>query len=476
MIQARIKNQEFSYDVKALALAFYPEHPCEVIEEPSWIGFDGYSIQLFFEDELILDCKIPAPYTKEDVKNTVYHCFEKHSGKKLLWGNLTGIRPAKIPLRMLMNGKSEAEILQSMEEQYLCHPAKARLALDVARKEYELVAEMDHKNSISLYIGIPFCPSICSYCSFSSFPYKQYEKKVDAYLEALEKEIVFVAKQFADKKISSIYIGGGTPTALSEEQFESLLAMVESHLPLEQVPEYTVEAGRPDSITEEKLQSMKNHGVDRISINPQSMKQETLDLLGRKHTVEQVEEIFHLARSMGFDNINMDLIVGLPEESLQDFKSTLQKVHELGPDSITVHTLVIKRASRMRRNQLEAGETMQEKDDEIPMMQDYAEQFCREHGYEPYYMYRQKNKAQTTRNTNQENVAYAKPGKECIYNILIMEELQTIIALGSGGSSKFVLAEDRMERVENVKSVDDYICRIDEMLERKLKQIQLEKI
>ena len=245
-------------------------------------------------------------------------------------------------------------------------------------------------------------------------------------------------------------------------------AMTGKYLPMEQSKEFTVEAGRPDSITEGKLRSMKAHGVTRISINPQSMKEHTLELLGRKHTVEEIREKFMLARTLGFDNINMDLIAGLPEETLEDFKETLREVEALKPDSITVHTLVIKRASRLRKEQLEQGGEMREEDACIEPMQKEAEQFCRVHGYEPYYMYRQKNKAHTTRNTNQENVAYAKPGKECLYNIFIMEELQSILALGSGGSSKIVFPEEnRMERVENVKSVDDYIGRIDEMIRRK---------
>ena len=223
--------------------------------------------------------------------------------------------------------------------------------------------------------------------------------------------------------------------------------MIGTYLPMEEVREFTVEAGRPDSITENKLLSMKAHHVSRISINPQSMKEQTLKLLGREHTVEDVKRVFHLAR-----------------ESLEDFQETLREAEKLHPDSMTVHTLVIKRASRLRREHLECGGEIAEEGKHVALMQDYAEKFCREHGYE----YRQKNKAGTTRNTNQENVAYARPGKECLYNIFIMEELQTILALGSGGSSKYVYhSEDRMERVENVKSVDDYICRIDEMIERK---------
>ncbi len=470
MIQITSKDNEFAYDLKALAMAFYPAQECIHIEEPTWLEKQGYTMRLEMDGEVVYEEFLLTPYTKNQVKQRFYQFLSEYSGKSLPWGILTGIRPAKIALRMLMTGERKVDILDKLKNEYLCCEEKAELAMAVAEKEYELTGAMDHENSVSIYIGIPFCPSICAYCSFSSYPYKQYEKKVDDYLNALEKEIAFAAEQIRHKTVQSVYIGGGTPTSLKEEQFERLLQMVERHLPMRENLEFTVEAGRPDSITHAKLVSMKNHHVTRISINPQTMKQETLDLLGRRHTVEEIRAVFDMARGLGFDNINMDLIVGLPEETPEDFRKTLEEVHAMGPDSITVHTLVIKRASRMRREQLEQGGEVHEEDCYIPQMQDMSERFCREHGYEPYYMYRQKNKAVTTRNTNQENVAYAKTGKECLYNIFMMEELQTILALGSGGSSKYVFYdEDRMERVENVKSVDDYIHRIDDMLERKSK-------
>lgn len=468
MIQITLKDNEFSYDMKALAMAFCPERECQIKENPVWKERGGFSLLWEIDGVKEYEEWIPEPYTKNEVKRRVYRFLCSYTGKTLVWGILTGIRPAKIPLRMLLEGSTESEIRRELTQEYLCSEPKAELALSVAKKEFELTREMNHKNSVSIYIGIPFCPSICAYCSFSSYPYRQYEKKVNDYLSALEKEICYVGEHLAGKTVQAVYIGGGTPTSLTEEQLERLLTMTDRYLPMTQIREYTVEAGRPDSITEDKLRIMKNHRVTRISINPQSMKQHTLDLLGRKHTVEQIREVYFMARRVGFDNINMDLIVGLPEESPEDFRHTLEEVEHMQPDSITIHTLVIKRASRLRREQLEQGEEISDEDTRIPEMQDFSEKFCQEHGYEPYYMYRQKNKASTTRNTNQENVAYAKPGKECLYNIFIMEEMQTILALGSGGSSKYVFHdENRMERVENVKSVDDYISRIDEMLSRK---------
>lgn len=479
MIQFEIKMNtirpgEFTYDLRALAQSFYPELACQILEREEWSEKTGYPVKCTVDGDVILEETLPENYTKNTVKAAVYRAFVKKTGRTLPWGILTGIRPARIPLRMMIEGREREEILTSLRDEYLLDPRKVQLVYDVAAKEYSLIKDFDHKNSYNLYIGIPFCPSICGYCSFSSYAYKIYEDKVDAYLKALEKEIVFLARLAEEKKkkLHTIYVGGGTPTSLNEEQLQHLMDMLHRHLSvsktLSPILEFTVEAGRPDSITKEKLRILKESGVTRISINPQTMKQRTLDLLGRKHSVEQVREVFSQAREIGFDNINMDLIVGLPEEDEADFTGTMMQIHDLDPDSVTIHTLVIKRASRIRREQLEQGEEIYPEDALIPVLQRGSEEMLRNYGYEPYYMYRQKNKAGTTRNTNQENVAYARPGKECLYNIFIMEELETIVALGSGGSTKYVLhEEDRMERIENVKSVDDYISRIDEMIERK---------
>ena len=473
MIQFEIKKipgkpGEFSYDLKALAWDFYPEKECQVLEREDWADREGYPLVCSMDGEELLRTTLPAGYDKNTVKRSLYEVFSKKSGHKLLWGILTGIRPAKIPLRMFWQGCSREEVEEKLKREYLLTDKKIRLAVDVAEREQELTKDITHKNGYNIYIGIPFCPSICQYCSFSSFPYAKYKKLAGEYLDALEKEMKFTGEFFSDKTLHTIYVGGGTPTSLREQELKRLMDMIHRYLPVEETLEFTVEAGRPDSITEEKLAIMKEAGVTRISINPQTMKQHTLDLLGRRHTVEQVKEIFTLARKTGFDNINMDLIVGLPEEDEVDFMNTLNQIETLNPDSVTVHTLVIKRASRMRRDQMEQGEGIRPEDTLIPVLQNISGEYFREHGYFPYYMYRQKNKAGTTRNTNQENVAYAKPGKECLYNIFIMEELETIVALGSGGSTKQVFAgEERMERIENVKGVEEYIQRIDEMIERK---------
>lgn len=475
MIQFEIKKipgrtGEFSYDIKALALDFYPAKTCDVTEREDWAEEEGYPLVCRIDGEEILAITLPPGYNKNTVKAALYREFVKRTGRHLPWGILTGIRPVKIPLRLMWEGKGRDEIESILKNEYLMNSYKIRLAMDVAQREDALTCGFRHDRGYNLYIGIPFCPTICRYCTFSSFPYEKYKKYVDDYLSALEKEMRFVSERFARRELHTIYVGGGTPTSLNEGQLERLLQMVHKYFKTERTVEFTVEAGRPDSISPEKLRLMKDAGVTRISINPQTMKQKTLEILGREHMVEQVGEAFYLSREAGFDNINMDLIVGLPEEDEVDFFNTLNRIQPMEPDSITIHTLVIKRASKMRRDQMEGSGGIYLTDTVNPVLQRASEDYLRGLGYEPYYLYRQKNKAGTSQNTNQENVAYAKPGKECLYNIFIMEEMETIVALGCGGSTKQVFRTgNRMERIENIKGVEEYIARIDEMIERKRK-------
>ncbi|CBL35652.1 Coproporphyrinogen III oxidase and related Fe-S oxidoreductases [butyrate-producing bacterium SM4/1] len=387
------------------------------------------------------------------------------TGRTLPWGTLTGIRPTKIALTRLYEGMSEEEIRDYMRETYLTSREKIQLSLDVARREKELLSAVDYENGYSLYIGIPFCPTTCLYCSFTSFPIGKWQGRTGLYLNALFREMDYVAEKMKGRPLDTVYFGGGTPTSLSPEDLDAILDKVERTFPMDQVKEFTVEAGRPDSITEEKLQVLRNHGITRISINPQTMKQETLDLIGRRHTVEQVKETFRLARRMGFDNINMDLIVGLPEEDEEDVRNTMEQIKELRPDSLTVHSLAIKRAARLNMFRERYGNL---KITGTQEMIDMTARYAREMGMEPYYLYRQKNMA-----GNFENVGYSVPGKACIYNILIMEEKQTIMACGAGTTTKVVFPrENRLERAENVKEVEQYIERMDEMLERKEKLIR----
>ncbi len=481
MIIVTLNEDRYAYDIHSLVKAFYPEQDVKVFaegtkEEQSDAGMPAFFV-IFKEEEICAGItgktqktiRLGAPQDKSAVKNDLkqllYGILSEETGKTLPWGTLTGIRPTRLAMQLLEQGKTAEEADAYMRSTYLCSKEKTELAIDIAKREKKILADIHYEEGYSLYVGIPFCPTTCLYCSFTSFPIRAWKDKVDAYLSAVEKEIDFVKEACADKVLDSVYIGGGTPTTLEPDELDRLFAKLKGTLDWSQVKEFTVEAGRADSITAEKLRVMKKWGVTRISVNPQTMKQETLDVIGRRHTVEQTVEAFWTARREGFDNINMDLILGLPGETKYDVAETMRRVKELAPDSLTVHSLAIKRASRLSQWILENGmDTLHNTDETMQI----AALGARELGMEPYYLYRQKNMS-----GNFENVGYAKPGKAGIYNILIMEEKQSILALGAGTISKAVYPDGRIERCDNVKDVDLYIEKIDEMIERKRKLLGL---
>ena len=487
MFEIRMIGEDYEQDIRPLVKAFFPEEELVIVNslEKEENRIADYVLELRLSSEwfflkFLVDGK---EYTaKEDfsvravdnyqvcgipdrrmyrnyLHRELYRILSEVTGKQLPWGTLTGVRPTKQVLDRLQQKESKESIANYFKKEYLCSEEKTNLCIKVAQKEETLLEGIDDTDSYSVYIGIPFCPSICLYCSFSSYALKQYEAYVEPYLEALFKEIEYAGTCFPNKKLVSIYIGGGTPTTLNAEQLQRLLRKVKETFDFSYLREWTVEAGRPDSITKEKLVVLKEEGVTRISINPQSMQQKTLDLIGRKHTTEQIKQAFWLARECGHDNINMDLIIGLTGEKAEDVRGTLEEIKQLNPDSVTVHTLAIKRASRLNA-EMDSYRELRSKE-AIEMMQ-ACQDFMKENGYEPYYLYRQKNMAE-----NLENIGYAKVGKEGLYNILIMEEKQTIVALGAGASTKAVYPDGRIERCENVKDVNNYIARIDEMIERK---------
>lgn len=377
------------------------------------------------------------------------------------WGVLTGIRPSKIATKLLLGGMSADDTVKYFVREYGADEKKARLAAEVAQVELPIRKNMS-ESGVSIYIGIPFCPTRCLYCSFVTCGTKQAARLTDKYVEALKCEISYVSDIVSENgnTVETVYIGGGTPTTLSAPLLDDMLSHLRDSFDLSCCKEFTVEAGRPDTIDREKLMTLKRRGVDRISINPQSMNLDTLHLIGRAHTPEEIEQAFYLARDCGFDNINMDVIAGLPGEDLDMFKYTLEKVEKMSPEDTTVHVMSIKRSSRLHEYlkdyQLTDGDT-------VARMVDFAYDFLRGRGKHPYYMYRQKNQL-----GNLENVAYTKPGFESLYNVYIMEEIQTIISLGCGGVTKTVDRTcDRIERIFNVKEPKDYIERLDEMLSRK---------
>ncbi|MDE7432882.1 MAG: coproporphyrinogen dehydrogenase HemZ, partial [Lachnospiraceae bacterium] len=384
------------------------------------------------------------------------------------WGTLSGIRPTKITSALLEGGMSVEDVRRHMKEDYYLSEGKTEESIKISETELKILKNINYKTGYSLYIGIPFCPSTCLYCSFTSNPISKFADKIDSYLDALFKEIEFCGKIFKDRLLCTIYIGGGTPTTLTAAQLDRLLSKISEVFDTKSLYEFTIEAGRPDSITREKLKVIKKYDITRISINPQTMKDETLKLIGRHHTVRQFIDAYEMAREEEFDNINMDFILGLPGEDIEDVKYSMEQVELLKPDSLTIHSLAVKRAARLNleqslKNQDYKGYKINNSEEIMQITKDTAKRL----GLNPYYLYRQKNMA-----GNLENIGYARETKEGIYNILIMEEKQTILAVGAGSSSKMVLpVGGEIGRVENVKDVELYINRIDEMIARKQQYI-----
>lgn len=400
---------------------------------------------------------------KNEAKRRLFDWLAERTGERPDWGTLTGVRPAKLAMDYLNKGADYEELRGILKNTYYLNDEKIDLLEAVCRNQRESIGPVPDR-SVGVYIGIPFCPTRCLYCSFTSN--QAPEQKIAEYLEALHKEISYTAELMKRRGLSaeSFYIGGGTPTTLSAGQLDELLHHVNQAFDMSGVKEFTVEAGRPDTITREKLQVIKDSGAERISINPQTMKAETLELIGRSHTPAQIGEAFALAKDAGIPIINADLITGLPGERPEDFRRSLETIIGLGPENITVHTLAVKKASRLI--ELDAGYHYSQ-GGVVREMLEISAALMKEHGYLPYYMYRQKHMA-----GNFENVGYAAPGTESIYNVRIMEENQTIVALGAGGISKVYFSpENRLERVPNVSNYEIYMERIDEMLERKEKGI-----
>jgi len=401
----------------------------------------------------------PENNLKNQIKRFLFRELQRHTGKTPDWGILTGVRPVKLAGELLLREGSEEAVRRILIRDYFLTGEKAELLLEIADSQRKLL-KASPKEAVGLYLGIPFCPTRCVYCSFPSN--QGSAESIAAYLSALHREISFAGEQMKRKGWypESVYIGGGTPTTLTAEQLDELLRHVVSAFDLSGLQEFTVEAGRPDTITAEKLRVIRKYDVGRISINPQSMNVKTLERIGRKHRPDDIVEAFRLAREAEVPMINTDVIAGLPEEETEDFVRTLELVLALQPENITVHTLALKRASKLKEIDSEYNYKQGER---VRAMLDRAKEMLDRAGYKPYYLYRQK---QMTGNF--ENVGYAKGNTAGIYNIRIMEEAQTIVALGAGGISKaYYSNENRLERVANVSNYEIYIERLDEMLKRK---------
>ena len=408
---------------------------------------------------------IPEFSSHKELERHIYKLVGSLTGLSSPWGCLTGVRPTKIVNTLFASGLDRDQVLGELTGFYLADRDKAELALKTAELQRPFLdLQMREPERIGVYIGIPFCPTRCVYCSFTSNSIEKYRKSLDKYMELMYAEMADCAMLIKERglKVESVYLGGGTPTSLPEPLFEEYIRNVVSCFidPSPELREFAVEAGRPDSITSGKLDICKSAGVTRISVNPQTMNDETLKLIGRHHTSEQTLKAFELSRKCGFDNINMDIIAGLPGETPEMFEHTLDQIEALGPESVTVHTLSVKRAAELRWDNERRGLLSPEY---AGTMVSSAASRLTARGMRPYYMYRQKNML-----GNHENAAYCVPGKESPYNIHIMEEDQTILACGAGGVSKRVYGGNIL-RAFNVKSVEEYLARSGEMAERKRK-------
>ncbi|MCR5292152.1 MAG: coproporphyrinogen dehydrogenase HemZ [Eubacterium sp.] len=480
-------NDLYENDLRAMLQAFFPDEKQQTAVPSEVAGFDrklhheftfiltalyrGREVCLKLEEHgrVLFSAYIYGDYEdrqsfRNKLKLGIYRLLSEYSKKTLPWGSLTGMRPTKIATAKRNAGLSDIEIEEYYRHTYDCSKAKAGLAIEVSRREENILNECNPEKDYSLYVGIPFCPSRCVYCSFAAYPIAKYENLVPKYIDSLISELQNIALMNASRHLKVIYIGGGTPTSISPVQLGRLLKAIESNFDFSYLREYTVEAGRPDSITRDKLDVMKQSGVTRISINPQTMNDGTLRKIGRGHTVAQYEHAFDIARKSGFDNINTDIIAGLPGEGIKEFTRTIEGILANSPESITVHSLAVKRAAELSDRENPYIKALREdKGHDMTESLALAEELLRKGGYDPYYLYRQKNIS-----GNLENVGYSKPGHECIYNVLIMEERCDTFAAGAGAVTRIVHPGDTsVDRVPNVKNVDEYIERTEEMIRRK---------
>jgi len=448
LYRIRIPNFEKKYLLDELIKVFLRPEEYEIMADE-----DMNQADITFNSENYQD--------KDLIKQQIYDKLSEITGLNPEWGILTGVRPVKLCGEIFDETGSRDETLKRLENHYYLNAEKSRLIMDMLEYQRQ-TAGRSKADTAGIYIGIPFCPTRCVYCSFASN--QVGESEIARYMTALHKEIEYCGRRMKETGISpeTIYIGGGTPTTLNAGQLTEMTEAIRRSFDMSKVREFTVEAGRPDTISEEKLRALKDAGVGRISINPQSMKERTMELIGRKHTPGDIVKAFEIAEAMGFDSINADIIAGLPEETPEDFADTLNKVIGLSPDNITVHSLAVKRASKLKDID---SDFHYKQAAAVSEMLDIAGSKLAAADYIPYYLYRQKHMAGAY-----ENTGYCRKGKECIYNIRIMDDHQTIVALGAGGMTKvYYPEEDRLERVPNVTNYQEYIGRIDEMLDRKEK-------
>lgn len=463
-------GNSFKYEIEATLKLFFNTARYSFSNDRNDAVGDDYVIAEVNGDTLSAEVKLgsEAPVKSElitdesqdkehEMCRLIYHILSEKTGITPPWGLMTGIRPVKKVIELIRQELPKEKIFSSLRDKYEVTDKKLQLAYDTAVNQLPILDRID-SSAVSLYVSIPFCPTRCSYCSFVSHSMDSAIKLMPEYISALCRELEIIGRivRETDTKIDTIYFGGGTPTSVSAQELCTIMEAVEKNFDLDKVREYSVEAGRPDTITEEKLRVIKELGAERISVNPQTLNDDVLKVIGRKHTGADAVKAFELARKIGFKNINTDLIAGLPTESADSFRNTLDKMIELDPESITVHTLTIKRSANLFENSsANIGNPAAE-------MVDYSIPALMSHGYLPYYMYRQKNTVD-----NLENVGYAKKGFESYYNIFIMDETQTILGAGCAASTKLVYPDGKIQRIHNYKFPYEYIRSFDKLMDKK---------
>lgn len=462
------QSQIIEEDVEeAIRVAFTLEKTADnMLTGQAFLTWDGQEYTATFSElEEDGNEKIQTRQLKRIYSHILLEALEQATGMQQSWGILTGIRPMKLYHKYRQQGYSTEEAQQLLMDRHRISAEKSELLANIADVQLRAVPDLyELKEEVSIYIGIPFCPTKCAYCTFPAYAIHRKNGRVESFLDGLHEEIREMGKWLTERNmaITTIYFGGGTPTSIEAEEMDALYETMYASFPnMENVREVTVEAGRPDTITPAKIDVLKKWGIDRISVNPQSYTDETLKAIGRHHSVQETVDKFWLSRNMGMKNINMDLIIGLPNEGLEEFQHSLDETEKMQPESLTVHTLSFKRASEMTRNKdkykvADRGT--------VEQMMKLGEQWNAANGYEPYYLYRQKNIL-----GNLENVGYAKPGEESIYNIVIMEEVQTIIGVGCGASSKFIdPTTGKITQYYNPKDPAAYILTFEDAIDKKL--------
>ena len=463
-----IDSHPFRYEMEALCRMFLHGRELKITEEAEIPPKEDYIYTALEGDEITVKAKIDGKYAEakrtaendhaRNMELAVFGVLTEILSIRPKWGVLTGIRPVKLAMQLHYMGLSEEEIRKKLKEERLVSDEKLDLLLTTMEHELEIRAS-SRPNSVSLYISIPFCPSRCSYCTFTSHSVEKAAKLIPQYVELLCGELKDIAVLIDEigLHLETVYMGGGTPTVLTAKQLDRVLSTVNESFDMTGVRELTVEAGRPDTITAEKLAVLKKNGVGRISINPQTMDDEVLAAIGRKHTAEDVKNAFALAKTFDFDSINMDLISGLPGDNMEKFRKTIAEVIAMNPDNITLHTLTVKHGANLAPMAQSVFAATAD------AMNEYAYGEFAKAGYFPYYLYRQKGTVD-----NLENVGFCKPGKEGIYNIFIMDETHTVLSAGAGGVTKMKAPYDKkIERIFNFKYPYEYIERFELMNERK---------